>query len=352
MLSFGRKNRKNLLGLDISSSSVKLIELSLQNGRYCIEHYGSEPLPPNAVAEKNIVSAEGVGDAIEKLIRRVRPGTALAAVAVSGSTVITKVIDMDTNMTDDERENQIRLDADAHIPYPLSEVNLDFDVIGKSLTDPNRVRVLIAASRSENIEQRVEALGYAGLEVKVVDIEAHAVERAFGLIEAAVPDLGNMVAIFDIGHSITTLYVLQNGNMIYNREQTFGGKVLTDNIQRRYGLTEEDAMRAKKSGGLPDDYASEILAPFMDSIVQEAARALQVFYSASQFNDVDHILLAGGTAVLPGLPYMVQSKLGNVTSVADPFVNMQVAPNVDRAALQEDAPRLMVACGLALRSFD
>lgn len=351
MLSFRRKHNASLVGLDISSTSVKLLELSIQDGRYRVESYGVEPLPTNAVVEKNIADTEGVGDAIERLVKRARPRTRAAAAAVTGSAVITKVIDMDVDMTDDERETQIRLDADQYIPYPLSEVNLDFEVIGPSAV-PNRVSVLLAASRSENIEQRVDTLEIGGLTAKVMDIEAYAMERAFSLIIDTLPSSPEIVAIIDIGHTMTTLNVLRDEKIIYTREAMFGGKQLTEDIQRRYGLSFEEATRAKREGNLPDDYEPEVLRPFMESVVQQVTRSLQFFFSSSQYNDVDHILLAGGSASVTGLAQLIQEKLGNRVSVANPFLQMNFASQIDTSAIENDAPSLMIACGLALRSFD
>ena len=353
MLPFLSKKNTSLLGLDISSTSVKLLELSLQGERYRVESYGVEPLPQNAVVEKNIADVEGVGDAITRLIAKAKPKTKNVAVAVSGSAVITKTIEMDADLSDDERESQIRLEADQYIPYPLEEISLDFEVIGPSTSNPERVSVLLAASRTENIELRTDALVVANLTAKIVDVEAYAMERAFDLLVDSLPcGRDGTVAIIDIGASMTTLSVVNDGKIIYTREQMFGGKQLTEEIQRRYGLSFEEAGRLKKEGGLPDDYEVEVLRPFKDAVVQQVTRSLQFFFSSSQYNDVDHILLAGGTASIGGLADVVQEKLGTAVSVANPFVHMSFAPQINAAAISNDAPSLMIACGLALRSFD
>lgn len=353
MLPFLGKKNTSLVGLDISSTSVKLLELSLQGDRYRVESYGVEPLPQNAVVEKNIADVEGVGEAITRLIARAKPRSKNAAVAVSGSAVITKVIEMDADLSDDERESQIRLEADQYIPYPLEEISLDFEVIGESATNPERVSVLLAASRTDNIEMRTDALVIANMTAKIVDVEAYAMERAFDLLVDSLPcGREGTVAVIDIGASMTTLSVINDGKIIYTREQLFGGRQLTEEIQRRYGLSFEEAGKLKKEGGLPDDYEVEVLRPFKDAVVQQVTRSLQFFFSSSQYNDVDHILLAGGTASIVGLAETVQEKLGTAVSVANPFVHMSFAPQINAAAISNDAPALMIACGLALRSFD
>jgi type IV pilus assembly protein PilM len=352
---FGLFNKKSVavLGLDISSTSVKLLELSAAGNRFRVESYAVAALPANAVVEKNINEIDGVSDVVRRVVEQAKTKLKTAAVAVSGSAVITKIIEMDGALSEDQMESQIALEADQYIPYPLDEVAIDFEVQNALENNPERVEVLLAACRRENVDLRVETLRQAGLAAKVVDVEAYAMERAFSLIKDNVEhDEQATVAIVDIGATMTTLSVLSGGNTIYTREQLFGGKQLTEEIQRRYGLSAEEAMVAKKQGGLPDDYEPEVLDPFKETVVQQITRSLQFFFSSSQFNDVDHIVLAGGVASMPGLAALVQEKLGTPTSVANPFANMTVASRVNAAALSNDAPALMIACGLALRSFD
>lgn len=354
MLPFLGKKAQMLLGIDISSTAVKLLELSKSGDRYRVESYGVEPLPANAVVEKNIADVEGVGDAMARLVGRARPGTKQAAVAVAGSAVITKVIDMDASLNDDEMERQLRADADQYIPFPLDEVRMDFEVMGPVEDNPERAEVLLAASRTENVEMRTDALEIGGLQAAVVDVEAYAMERAFQLVLPQLPDSGELetVAVFDIGATMTTLNVLHQGRTVYTREQLFGGKQLTEEIQRRYGISMDEAGLAKKTGELPDDYESEVLQPFKDAVVQQVNRSLQFFYGSTQFNEVDYILLAGGSAAIEGLAELVEEKVGAPCSVANPFTDMTLANKVNANAIAGDAPALMIACGLALRSFE
>lgn len=354
MLGLFTKKANTLLGIDISSTSVKLLELSRSGNRYRVEAYAVEPLPPNAVVEKNIVELEGVGQALQRVVARAKVSVKQAAVAVSGSAVITKSIEMESGLSDDELENQLKIEADQYIPYPLEEVAIDFEVQGPAARTPGRVEVLLAACRKENVEIREAALALAGLTAKVVDVEAYALERSYGLLAPMLADAqGELaVAVVDIGATMTTLSVLHNGRTIYTREQLFGGRQLTEEIQRRYGLSVEEAGLAKKQGGLPDDYDSEVLQPFKEAVVQQVSRSLQFFFAAGQFHDVDYILLAGGTASLPGLDRLIQQKIGTQTLVANPFADMSLSNKVNAGALASDAPALMIACGLAMRSFD
>ena len=353
MLRLYRKPNKGLIGVDISSTSVKLLELSVKSGnRYWVESYALVPLPEGSVVEKNILNPEAVGDALERAINLANTQSTAAAFAIPTSMVITKTIEMDADMTDDEREVQIRMDAEQYIPFPLDEASLDFEVLPERLANSNRVNVLLVATRLENIEARSEVLELANLTAKIADVESFAIENAYQVFSDTLPMGVNTVGILDIGHTMTTLSVMQKNKVIYTREQVFGGKQLTQEIQNRYGLSFEEAGRAKKSRSLPDDYDVEVLEPYLDAVVQQAARSLQFFFSSSQFNEIDHILLAGGNANIPGLAKLLQQKLGYRVTIANPFLQMGFSPQIDIKKIENDASSLMVACGLALRSFD
>ncbi|MCB1865125.1 MAG: pilus assembly protein PilM [Chromatiales bacterium] len=348
------KKSKPLLGLDISSTAVKLLELSQNGPRFHVESYAVEPLPENAVVEKKIADVDAVGDAVGKVVRRSGTRTRRAAVAVAGSAVITKVISMPASLRPNDLDTQIRLEADQYIPYPLDEVNLDYEVLGPTPKNPEMVDVLLAASRSENVEDRVGALKIAGVDAVIVDIEAYAMENAFSLLthHIAGGTDGKVVAIADIGATTTTLTVLDRKQIAYTREQSFGGRQLTEEIQRRYGLSYEEASMAKRQGGLPDNYVPEVLEPFKEAMAMQISRSLQFFFSSSAHNAVDHILLAGGSASIPGVDELLAEKMGTACSVANPFASMSLSPRVKPQALSNDAPALLIACGLARRAFD
>jgi len=353
-LEFFKSKASLLVGLDISSTAIKLLELSQSGSRYRVESYSVVPLPPHAVVEKSIADVESVGAAINRGVKKSSTKAKNAAVAVAGSAVITKVISLPANLSEDEMESQIELEADQYIPYPLDEVNLDFQILGVSEKANENVDVLLAASRSENVDVRVAACELGGLTAKIVDVEAYSMEGAYGLIAAQLPDGGEglTVAIVDVGATMTTLNVLHDFKIIYTREQVFGGKQLTEEIQRRYGLSYEEAGLAKKQGGLPDNYVPEVLKPFKDAMVQQVSRSLQFFFSSSQYNSVDHVVLAGGCASIPGIDELIEDKLGVTTTIANPFANMSLSSRIKPQMLGADAPALMIACGLAMRSFD
>jgi len=342
-----------LIGVDISSTAVKLLQLSRSGNRYRVEHYAVEPVPPNAVVEKNIVEVEAVGEAIKRAVARSGARARHAAAAVAGSAVITKIIPMPADLDEDDMESQVELEAVNYIPYPIEEVNLDFEVLGPMPGNAEMVQVLLAASRTENVDARVSALELGGLSARVMDVEAFAIENAFQLLaDGLSAPRDGIVAMVDTGATMTTLNILRNGRSLYSREQVFGGKQLTDEVMRRYGLSYEEAGLAKRQGGLPESYDIEVLEPFKEAMVQQVSRLLQFFYAGSEFNRVDQIVLAGGCASIPGIAAMVEEQLGVPTVVANPLAQMTLGPRVQAHALAQDAPALMIACGLALRSFD
>ncbi len=352
---FGLNRKKPvILGLDISSTSVKLLELAQDGDSYRVQSLAVEPLPDNAMNEKNIQDVEAVGETIKKAVKRSGTKVKDAAVAVAGSAVITKVIQMPAHLGEDDLEEQIALEADQYIPYPLEEIQLDFEIMGPVENNPDMVDVLLAASRIENIELRSAALDIGGLRAKIIDVEAYTIEHAAELISQQYEgdSEDKLIAVIDIGATMTSLNVIENNKLIYTREQSFGGKQLTEEIMRRYGLAYEEAGRLKKEGGLPDNYIPEVLEPFKETIAQQVSRFLQFFYTAGQHNAVDMIALAGGCASIPGIDELVESQLDTPTVVANPFANMSLSSKVNSQALSNDAPALMIACGLALRSFD
>ncbi len=353
-MSWFNKGQSAVLGIDISTAAIKILELSRTGVRYRVESYAVSPVPQDAVVDKTITNTDIIAEAIKAAIKQAGTKTKNACVAVAGSSVMTKVISMPASLSEDEMEEQILVEADQYVPYSLDEVNLDFEVQGVSENNPEMVDVLLAASRRENVEDRMEALEKAGLKAAIVDVEAFAMENAFSVLSDLLPEgLNNQtIASVDIGATMSTLNVIHNSRTVYTREQGFGGKQLTEEIQRRYGLSYEEAGLAKKHGGLPDNYITDVLDPFKKAVVQQISRSLQFFESSSVNKSVNCIVLAGGCASIAGLDKIVEEDLGISTYIANPFINMALSNKVKPQNLSNDAPSMMIACGLALRSFD
>lgn len=352
MFSF-KSSSGPVVGLDISSSAVKLLHLSRSSGVYKVEHYAVEPLPPNAVSENNLEQPEAIGEAISRALKRARCKAKQAVIAVPGAAVISKVVTMPADLSEADLEAQIELEAQQHVPYPREEVSLDFWILGPVENNPESMNVLVAASRTENVDGRVGAAELGGLSAQVVDVDSYASANAFALIaDQAGTDDQQLIAVIDIGATNTDMIVVHKGRTIYSRDQAFGGRQLTEEIMRRYGISYEEAGEAKRRGGLPETYEEEVLEPFKEAMVQQVSRALQFFYSTSEYDSVDHVYLAGGCAAIDGIAELAQEQIGLPVTIANPLAGMTVANRIDESRLAEDAPALMIACGLALRSFD
>lgn len=355
-LDFLRSGTPPLIGVDISTSTVKMVELSQvpKTAGYEVERYVMEPLPKDAVVEGNINNLEAVSETISRALKRMGTRIRNAGLAIPAAAVITKKILLPSGLSEEDLEQQVETEANQYIPFAMDEVNLDFQVIGPALSNPDEIEVLLAASRKANVEDRVAAAQAAGLKAVVVDVEAYAAEAALSQICTYLPDRAEnqCVALVDIGANIMNINVVFNGQSVYARDQQAGGTQLTRQIQDIYGLSAEEAEMGKRNGGLPQGYENEVLTPFCENMASEVARALQFFFTATQFNEVGYIILSGGSAVLPGLDEAVASRTQVDTRIANPFERMSLSSRIKPRQLQADAPALMIACGLAMRRFD
>jgi type IV pilus assembly protein PilM len=343
-----------LIGVDISSTSVKMVELAEESkGLYRLERYAIAPLAKDSVVDGNIADLDQVADAVSRAWKLLGTREKRCALALPAAAVISKKVLMAADLREEEMEFRVEAEANQYIPFPLDEVNIDFQVIGPAPSGNEEVEVLIAASRKEKIEDRVVAAEGAGLEVVVMDVETSATEAACTLVVNQLPNSGKdqTVMIIDIGALMMHINVLHDNQSVYVREQTFGGEQLTQEIQRRFGLSPEEAEAAKRKGGLPDSYAMEVLQPFSKALAQEVARAIQFFTSSTQYNHVDHLVLAGGCASIPAVDVMVQERTQVKAVIANPFNGMSLNSRIKQQQLVVDAPALMIACGLAMRSF-
>ena len=354
-LSIFNPKARPLIGLDISSSSVKMVELTeVAAGSYRIERYAIETLPRDSVIDGNITNLEAVAEAVKRGWKRLGTSTRYVAMALPAAAVITKKIIVPAGQRERELEFQVESEANQYIPFALDEVNLDFQIIGPAPSSPDDVEVLIAASRKEKVEDRVAVAEGAGLKPLVMDVESYATQAAFELVERQLPDGGKnkVIALVDVGANVMNITILRNDQSVYSREQAFGGSQLTQDIVRQYGMSHEEAEAAKRTNTLPENFEAELLRPFLDNYSLEISRALQFFFTSTQFNQVDHIVLAGGCAVMAGVDEAVSGRTQIDTVIANPFASMTLSQRVRPKALAADAPSLLVACGLALRRFD
>ena len=344
-----------VLGIDISTSGVRLVELSRAGKQEIrLERYASEPLPRGAVVDGNIENIEQVAEAVRRVCKKSGTRAKLAALGMPPASVITKKIILPAGLSEDQLEVQVESEASQYIPFALDEVSLDFDIIGPVANSPDDIEVMLAASRREKVEDRVAIAEAAGLKAIVMDIESYAARAALARVTAQLPQAGEgqVIALFQIGAQVTHISVLQDGITIYEREQPFGGNQLTQDIVRSFGLSFEEAEARKKSGDLPQNYTADVLAPFMESAALELTRAIQFFFTSTPYTRIDQLFLAGGCAQIDGLLDLIASRTRISSTVLSPFKGMQLAPTVREAQLRHDAPAYLVACGLALRRFD
>lgn len=350
---FFTKSVPYMVGIDIGSHSVKAVLLSEQHGMYRVEEALIEPMPKGMIKDSEIQDIEAVARVISKIRKHIPKQVKHAAVAISGSSVITKVIYMDVSLSDTELESQIEIEADSLIPYPLDEVSLDFEKMDVNRADPSKVDVLLSAARTENIEARSHAVLESGFEPKVLDVESYALSRAGQLCIGQLPDDANekVIAFIDIGAQITLLSIIEGSRSLYTRDQVFGGEQFTNSIVSYYGRSFEESEKAKVNGDLPPNYTFEVLAPFQTALLQQIRRSIQMFLNTSEKENVDYVVLSGGTSLIAGLDRLIIDELGIHTVIARPFAELEIAAELDSEEIELVQSQLMIATGLALRSF-
>lgn len=335
-------------------AGIRLVELGRgRDGRLVLERCAFEPLDREWVVDGTIENFDQVAEALRRVVKKSGSRTRLAAMALPASAVITRKIVLPAGLPEAELETQVEVEANQYIPFSLDEVSLDFCVIGPAPSGSAEVEVLIAASRREKVQDRQGLAEAAGLRPAIMDVESFAARLAAGrLIDSLSTGRADpLVALFEIGDSTTSLQVLKAGEVAYEREQAVGSFQLIQQIVRQYGYAGGEAEQRLRSGELPDDFDSHVLRPFIDSLAQDLARALQFFFTSTPHNRVDHLLLAGSAASLPGLSAAVSAHSSFPSSLADPFQGMQIAPTVRERRLEREAPAYLTACGLAMRRF-
>ncbi|WP_409283855.1 type IV pilus assembly protein PilM [Pseudomonas protegens] len=353
MLGVFSRKPGSLLGIDIGATSVRLLALSRDGRGYRVEAYARQDLAPDSFLESGGVDPEAQAMALSRAWRASGSRLKAAAVAVPGEAVISKLIEMPAELDEAELECQLSLEAGQYIPYPLDEVATDFEVQGRVPGNPRRVQVLLVACRHETVEALEVLLARAGLTPQVVESAPLALERCLALLTAQSPVAPqSAVALLDIGSGVSGFSVMRDQRIIYRREQLFGSRQLAQVLEQHFSLTLDQALRAERQGALSSACIEQALRPFEQDVLQNVQRALQLFAESPQRQPVQLLLLAGEGTRLAGLERRIEQQLGIATTLANPFVGMSVGPRVDAQALAEQAPELLLACGLALRGVD
>ncbi len=318
-----------------------------------LERCAIEPLEKGWITDGNVEKFEEVAEALRRLVKKSGARTKNVAMALPASAVITKKIVLPGGMSEQELELQVESEANQYIPFSLDEVSLDFCVVGPSPTSAGDVEVLIAASRKEKVQDRQGLAEAAGLKPVVIDVESYASRLATARLIEGLPNKGldTIVALFEVGALTTSMQVIRNDEVLYDRDQAFGGAQLTQLIVRQYGFSPEEAETKKRSGDLPEDYESGLLRPFVDSMAQEIARALQFFFTSTPHNKVDYVMLAGGSSGLAGLTDAVTAQTSFACSLINPFEGMEISGSVREKKMRREAASYLTSCGLAMRRF-
>jgi type IV pilus assembly protein PilM len=340
--------------MDIGSSNIKLVELGQStSGSWVLEKCAIEPLDHGWVVDGTIENFDEVLLAVKRLLKKTGTKTKNTAMALSPSAVITKKMIVPAGLSELELEGQVEAEANQYIPFALEEASLDFCVVGPSANSQGDVEVLVVASRKEKVQDRLALAEAAGLKLNIIDVESYVARLALSRLVQQLPNEGanTTVALFEIGSQSTSMQVLRDDKVLYEREQPFGSGQLMKLIVRQYGLTMEEAVIKQRNGDLPSDYKESVLIPFVAGISNEIGRALQFFFTSTQYNSVDYIMLSGEASLFVGLPQLVTVQTSFPCAVVNPFEAMRIAAGVREKKLANDAPAYLTACGLAMRRF-
>ena len=354
---FFTRQPEPLIGVDISASAIKLVELSRDSrGGWTLERCAMELLSATREEGGEEAYFDEVVGALRRLLKKSGTRAKQVALSLPPSAVITKKVMLPGNLSEQELEIQVESEASQYIPFSLDEVSLDFCVIGPSPKSPGDMDVLLAATRKEKLQERVEIAEAAGLKPVVMDIDSYAARLAVErLLEGpqAVLHAGeaDLLALVKVGGRGYTMQILRGEEVLHDTEQSLGGSQLTQNIARHYSMTVEEAEQKKRAGELPADYATEVLQPFVRSVAQDVARSLQFFFTSTPYHSVQHVLLFGGSASLDGLASAIEDSTGVPTRVLNPFEGMELGAGASKSRVRRDGPSYLTACGLALRRF-
>jgi len=337
--------------VDITSATVKLLELERHAGGLRIDSYAVRPLREGAVVERRIRDKSEVVDTLRRAVEHAQPRSRRAVVAVPSSAAITRVLSFPASLSDDDIEARIQMESDKHIPFPLNEVAFDFQRLGRHPRYEDQQEVLLVACRLQDIDTLISTMEAVGLEAVAVDVEGFALERVCRALQTSPDEEDDSMALIDIGANLCAFHVLKGGRIVYSRDNLYGGRQLTDAISKRYGMNFDEAGRAKKRGGLPDDYRQQVLLPFIDTLIQHIGRSLQLYYTSAGQQQVKRLILAGGSSALPGFAERLRAQSGLEATLANPFTHMRIHSRLDIGALAADAPAMLTACGLAMRAL-
>ena len=351
-LSFPSFSKSSVVGLDIGSSSVKAVEISLKSKGFELQSLGIAPLPAEAIVQGVFLNSSAIVDSIKEAIDNGRIKTKEVAAAVSGHSVIVKKVSLPT-MTRDELEDQIQWEAEQYIPFDVNEVNLDFQILETSEGE-GQMDVLLVAAKKDLIDDYVQVITEAGLLPTCVDVAAFAVENAFEINYDAEP--GETIALVNVGAQVVNISIIEDGIPSFTRDINTGGNQYTEEIQKALSVSFEEAERIKMGGGagaseqevVPQE-VEQAIRSVTDTVVGEISRSLDFFTATSSDARIHRVLISGGAARMAGFDTAFRERTGLDVGILDPLSRMAASRSFDPEYLAEVGPSLSVGVGLATR---
>ncbi len=344
---FGAK--KDIVGIDVGSSSVKLVQLKEVKGGYRLLNLGIAQLPPEAIVDNTVMDSGAVVDAIRNLVENQKVKTKNVATSVSGHSVIIRKISMPA-MTEEEVAASIEWEAEQFIPFEITEVNLDFQILGPDAKDPTQMTVLLVAAKKDFVNEGLSVFRECGLTPVVLDIDCFALENAF---QANYDTEEGAVALVDIGASEMNVNVLKGGNSVFTRDIQVGGNMFNEEIQKRLGLNSEEAEQVKLGSeieGVDPAVLATVMSESADTLAQEIQRSLDYFSATSADDKVARLHISGGVARMAGISEVLEQRLGVPVEILDPFRRIEIDEELfDPEYLQAVRPLFAVGMGLAMR---
>jgi len=345
----------HLIGLDIGSYAIKLVQLQRGRGGWTLHGVAKIPLSPEVIVEGVIINEAAVVDAINELFAMVKGRVKHVAVSIGGNAVIVKRVSM-PKMAYEDLERNIDVEAAEHIPFPMDEVNVDFEMLGDDPDEPDRMNVFLAAAKKDMINEMNGVLMGCGLKPAVLDADVFAVGNAF---ELNYPELSQEpVALVNIGASVTNINLIRNGQPLFVRDITRGGYEITEEIQRALGVSFDEAESFKKGG---DDQTDTLIPEEVGTILRNASvqlagdiqRSLDYYYNTGGDERVSRLFISGGMSMVSGMDRIIEEQTGIPVEALNPFRKFSVGKHVDASEIEESAPLYAVAAGLGLRKvFD
>lgn len=351
---FSKSSRGRMLGIDLGTTSVKVLEFSRSGRSLVVERYGYEPLTPGVIIDHKIKDVEAVATSVRRAIKKSGSKAKRASVCVPSGNVITKLISIQSDLDERELESVVEMEADRVVPYSLDEVNIDFMPLGKSASNPGEDDVQIVVCRKTVVEDLVTVLGEVDIEPAIIDVDTFTLSRVHGLVNQGLVGAGarRTCALIDFGSNASRFMVFHNNQLVYNRDTAFGGRQLIDGINQKYGMPHDEAMIALRKGDLPDSFKSEVMKPYVKSLVQEVLRSLQFFYSSSTYNSINELLITGGCAQIGNIEKIIEKRIEIPTAILNPFASTRIGSKIDKDRFRKDIPSLAIASGLALRGVE